>query len=75
MIHKTNLQHIVLKGNVIEICNDTEQPCLKILFKPECIQANLKNVEDFYLGDDVNVYCDIEIKDVKLVIGTIGKEE
>lgn len=73
MIHKTAVQHIVLNGNVIEICNDAEQPCLKILFKPECIQTNLKNVEEFHLGDDVNVYCKIEIKDVKPVIGTIGK--
>ena len=73
MIQKTEVQHIVLNGNVIEIFNDHDQPCLKILFKPECIQTNIENIEEFHLGDDVDVHCDIKINEIKPVMGLPGK--
>ena len=73
MIHKTEVQHIVLNGNVIEIYNDNESPCLKILFKPECIQTSIENIEEFHLGDDVDVYCDIQINEIMPAIGSPDK--
>jgi hypothetical protein len=73
MIHKIEVQHIVLHGNVIEIFNDNEKPCLKILLKPDCIQTNIENIEEFHLGDDVDVYCDIKINEIKPAIGSLDK--
>jgi hypothetical protein len=75
MIQKNKNQSMVFSGNVIEIYNNHDLRCLKILFKPECIQTNIKSLDDFHLGDDVDVYCDIKVKEVKPVIGTVEKGE
>ena len=73
VVQKNDIQHLVFSGNIIEIFNDNTQDRLKILFKPECIQTDVNRREEFRLGDNVDVYCALQIKAVKPVLGATEK--
>lgn len=64
MPFNNDLQLVSLSGNIIEIfqCNDCR--CARVLINPAFLNIDLSSQDDFRLGDELNVYCQLEVVEV-----------
>ena len=71
MIRKKETQKIVFSGNVVEIYNCKDSYCAKILFRPGYMNLKIEDSQDFHLGDELELECEVKILKAVPYPGTI----
>lgn len=65
MFSKTNisLQHISFDGTIIELFEENDQKCAKILINTGCIELPIQSSNEYHLGDILKIKAYVNSKD------------
>ncbi len=59
MPEQTIISHQILTGQIIQVLEESSKNIAKIRISPGFVDIPMNNIDEVYLGDEINIDCDI----------------